>query len=159
MGLALALATLAAPASAEPTARQLELAKRYVTATTSAKRLEATFAATMTAVMPIPGSDEAQQKRMATVMSEVMIKMVSRLAEKMAPIMAETFTEAELEAIVAFYEGPAGKTLLDKTPEISAKLAPAMREITPEMFAEVVARRCEITTCPPKNAPPTERKP
>ncbi|MES2896610.1 MAG: DUF2059 domain-containing protein [Pseudomonadota bacterium] len=159
MSLALALAVIAAPASAEPTARQLELAKRYVAATSSAKRLEATFAATMTAVMPIPGSDEAQQKRMARVMSDIMIKMTSRLAEKMAPVMADTFTEAELEAIVAFYEGPAGKSLLDKTPEISAKLAPAMREITPEMFAEVAARRCEIITCPPKDAPATEGKP
>ena len=51
--------------------------------------------------------------------------------EKMVPdyirIYRETFTEEELQSLIAFYESPAGQMFIRKTPEIMDKMSDLLR--------------------------------
>jgi uncharacterized protein len=44
----------------------------------------------------------------------------SELEPAYAKLYADTYTEAELDGILAFYKSPAGQAMLTKTPELSA---------------------------------------
>jgi hypothetical protein len=46
-----------------------------------------------------------------------------KVVEKMAAAYAQVFTAEELKAITAFYRTPAGKKLVEKTPELVQKIA------------------------------------
>lgn len=149
----LALAMMAGSAMAQtPSARQLELAKRYV----AAIDMQDNYERTMQAMLPVLQAQMAQsgkltpeqQAKLAQITLEVSGKMVTKMLAKMPTIMAEVFTEAELEGLVRFYESPVGKSLIAKTPEMSAKIAPLMPELMAEMRTEMMSRVCEIATCP-----------
>ncbi len=60
-----------------------------------------------------------QQKLMGDMMDSV---LGPDLQAEMAKAYSETFSEAELNAQAAFYSTPAGQALIDKTPEVQAKL-------------------------------------
>lgn len=151
-GLAALLLASTASAQPAPTAHQLDLARRYV----KAMKLEASMGAVMDQLAPtmMQGSLDSlpPEKREAVmgVMREVSQNMVTRLGAEMAPILAEVFTEKELEDVVAFYEGPSGKAMIEKTPQLGAKMAPLMKNLMPQMQSEMIAGMCEVFDCDQK---------
>ncbi len=154
-GLAAMSLAGAANAQAAPSARQLELAQRYVVAI----RMERTFDAGMDAMLPTlkAGNSKVSGEKFDAIMaamSEVTKSMVGEMSVRMAPVLAEVFTERELEELVAFYEGPTGRAVIDKSPQLAAKMAPLMQEIMPQMQAQMAERVCKITDCPPPAARP-----
>ena len=80
--------------------------------------------------------------------------MMATMSARMAPILAEVFTEKELEDVVAFYEGPSGRSMIDKSPQLAAKMAPVMQEIMPQVRAQMTERICKIAECPPEAKAP-----
>lgn len=140
----------AANAQAAPSARQLELAQRYV----AAIQMERTIDASMDAVLPslrASGGQLPSEKQEAVLAAarDVTKDMMMKLTAGMAPILAEVFTEKELEDLVAFYEGPTGRSMIDKSPLLAAKMGPMMRDMVPQMQAQLIERICKITDCPP----------
>lgn len=162
LSLGLAVSLLATAAFAAPTAKQVELAHRYIVAT----HMERTMDATMKAMMPgmladIPKGTAAEEARRAAVMDampEVMGDMMRKMVVRLEPIVAETFTEQELADLVAFYEGPTGQSLIAKSPALAARMGPMMRELVPEMQAELKAKVCAKIDCSAA-VPPTAAKP
>ena len=78
----------------------------------------------------------------------------SRLKPKIVTIYAESFTEEELNGILAFYASPAGHALVDKMPglvtksmEISQKemetLQPEIQRLSDELLAKLKAQTKE----------------
>ncbi len=151
-GLAALLLAGAASAQTAPSARQLDLAQRYV----KAMNLEVSMATMMDQLAPtiMQGSLDSlpAEKREAamSVMRQVSQNMMTKMGAQMAPILAEVFTEKELEDVVAFYEGPSGKAMIEKTPQLGAKMAPLMKELMPEMQSEMIAGMCEVLDCDQK---------
>lgn len=148
-GLAAMILAGAASAQPSPSARQLDLAQRYV----KAMNLEASMNAVMDQLAPtmIEGRLDSltpeEREAFLGVMRDVSQKMMARMGARMAPILAEMFTEKELEDVVAFYEGPSGKAMIEKGPQLGAKMAPLMKELMPEAQSEMFARMCEILDC------------
>ena len=151
VGAAALLVVGAASAQTPPTARQLELAQRYV----AAMQMEKTVGATTDALLPAmmgTGVDklpEARRAEFMAIMRETTRDMVLALSARMAPILAETFTEKELEDVVAFYEGSSGRAFVEKAPLLTAKMAPIMRELAPQMQQQLLERLCKDGGCPP----------
>ncbi|MBA4011600.1 MAG: hypothetical protein C0481_07010 [Phenylobacterium sp.] len=151
-GLAAMLLAGAASAQTAPTARQLDLAQRYV----KAMKLETTVTSVVNQLGPtvMGGSLDSlpPEKREAVmgVVREVSRKMMAKMSTQMAPMLAEVFTEKELEDVVAFYEGPSGQALIEKSPQLSAKMAPLMNDLMPEMQTEMLAGMCEVLDCDQK---------
>lgn len=159
LGIVAGLAALAvagsAGAQAAPTARQLELAQRYV----AAMRMEKTMTATMDAMTPslMASAGELPPEKRAMLVAavrDVTQTMMATMSARMAPILAEVFTEKELEDVVAFYEGPSGRSMIDKSPQLAAKMAPVMQEIMPQVRAQMTERICKIAECPPEAKAP-----
>ena len=121
LGCALALTaasspTLAAETSAPPTARQLELAHRYI----ELIHIDKTYADTMRSVGPsilasMPkgdGTDPALREKVLEAVNEATSDLMGTLIQKMEPIMAEIFTEEELTDLVKFYESKSGRAMI-----------------------------------------------
>jgi hypothetical protein len=149
--LGLAGALMAATALAAPSARQTELAHRYIAAVHMDRNMDATMKAMMpTMLAGIPQGDAAQEARrraVAEVLPQVMSEMMSKMLTRMEPIVAETFSENELADLVKFYESPTGQAVIDKTPQLAMRMAPLMRELMPEMTKELMAKVCAKTDC------------
>lgn len=96
-----------------------------------------------------------QRQEIAAAVRDVMRdKLTPLIVERMAPIYAAIFSEAELQSIVDFYESPAGRAVIAKTPALAPQAALVMRDLMPEMQAEISKSICERLHCdaaqPPK---------
>jgi hypothetical protein len=161
---AASLAQAAAPPAVS--AKSEALVRRYL----KAIHFERLMDTMISAMLPVMSDQVAQQHPSLTSEQRAMISEVVRdtmredlmpkMLEKMVPIYAQTFTESELEAIVAFYETPVGQSMIEKTPSLAPKSAEVVRELMPEMQKDVLIRLCARITCPqaPAAAPPKPNK-
>lgn len=155
-----ALAADSTPPTADavaPSARSLELTRRYFAAMQMEKTVQVTVKAMMPAVIDRmskanPKLTQGQKAAIAEAADESSQAMVARMTDRMAPIFATTFTERELEDLVAFYEGPTGRALVTKSPVFAARMGQVMRELAPAMSADMEQRFCAKVACPPKPA-------
>lgn len=145
-----ASAAVATAPSASPHA--LELTRRYF----AAMHMETTVGATVMAMMPQmmasfarnnPTMSEADRKAVVEAAAESTQAMIGKMLDKMAPVFATSFTEQELQDLVAFYEGPTGQALVAKTPAFAARMSPMLGELMPEMAADMHARLCAWVAC------------
>lgn len=156
LGCALALTAVNSPAmaaetSTPPTARQLELAHRFI----EVIHIDKTYADTMRSMGPTilasmpngDGSDPALRQKVLEVVNEAASDLMGTLIQKMEPIMAEIYTEEELTDIVAFYESKSGRAMIEKQPLMAAKLAPLMKDIMPQFQTNLRAKVCAKVDC------------
>ena len=148
-------AAAAAPA-ANPEAEAL--VRRYL----AAVHFERTMDSMQAAMLPVIAAQTARsnnltaddQKMVVDIVRQVMRdKMMPKMIERMVPIYAQTFTLAELQAMVSFYESPTGRAITDKFPTLAPRSAAITRELMPEMMGEVmreiIARKCPNGSCQP----------
>ncbi|RAK50862.1 DUF2059 domain-containing protein [Phenylobacterium deserti] len=153
---AVALVVSATPAlaqSAAPTPKSLELARRYI----AALNMDRTMTATMQGLAPILVA--SLEKRtgspapagftdaFAQSSTEAVAVVMPSLIERMAPVVAASFTEAELEAGVAYYESPLGRSMMAKVPAYTGKVQPVIAELMPQMQDELRERLCKRIDC------------
>ena len=148
---AAAPAAFAADAPTLPTARQLQLAHRYI----ELIHIDKSYADTMKSLAPsilasMPkgkGDDPAMQQKVFEAASEAASEMMVTLVKKMEPIMAETYSEEELADLVAFYESQTGKALIEKQPLLLGKIGPMMMEIMPQFQTSLRTKVCARVDC------------
>jgi hypothetical protein len=105
-----------------------------------------------------PGATAAQQEMVVQVVRETMReKMTPEIIDRLVPIYAATFTEAELQSMVAFYESPTGQAVMAKAPSLAPQAAQIVRSLMPEMQGELARRLCERLKCDAD--PKAQRKP
>jgi len=84
----------------------------------------------------------------------------NKLKPDMVKLYTTNFTESELKDLVAFYQSPLGKKVLEKMPQLtqqSAQMTQAKLESAGPVVNKLLA---EITTqLDPKSAPPAKKKP
>src|ERR1039457_4619061 len=72
----------------------------------------------------------AEQRAKAGELQEKIMALVAATLSKARPALAkaypDTYTEEELDGILAFYKSPAGKALLQKMPDVMQRLTPVM---------------------------------
>ncbi|HPA39264.1 MAG TPA: DUF2059 domain-containing protein, partial [Phenylobacterium sp.] len=129
-------------AMAEPSAHQRELAHRYILATQPEGMLKANLNASMAAMGDSGFGSPEEQKETMQDMLVALEQSLSRLYPKLEPIIADTFSESELQSIVDFYESPAGRALIEREPQMTAKLAPEMKNFGREILGAVLEQQC-----------------
>jgi hypothetical protein len=104
-----------------------------------------------------PSITEEQAQIITQAVSEASREMMAKVIDRIIPLYASTFTEKELQDLVAFYDGPTGQAMLTKMPTLMSKMGPMMSELTPEMVADVNRRVCAKIDCSQRTPPPAPK--
>src|SRR5579875_4059414 len=158
--LLLALPGLAL-AQAQPSPEALALAKRYVVAAQASKILEnegpavAQYMISRMAAPPGGDAKEAEVKHaMLAAADAAVAAKTPEFLDKTAAIYARTFTEPELEAIVAFYDSPAGKAFVAKGQAAAQPMAELIHALGADIQKDTEQRFCAKEPALCQNAPP-----
>jgi hypothetical protein len=136
-----------------PNAKSVALVRRFFAAT----KLDAQVDAMMGAMLPVmldqqikrnPALSAVGRDVVLNTARDLMREVVTpKIIEAAIPLYAETFSEPELEQIVAFYESPGGRAITEKQPSLAPKMAEVTRAIIPEAVSEMTRRMCEKLGC------------
>lgn len=139
-------------AASEPSARQLALTRRYIELTMSdqfedaLREMIADQAAMDPAAQDLPDED---RRFVADLTAELTTDMIPQMLDQMVPVYARTFSEAELEALIAFYDTEMGRSILAKTMESMPEASRAAMTVVPQMLEKMAARICQHYGCTP----------
>lgn len=81
--------------------------------------------------------------------AELTADMVPQMITEMVPVYAATFTEEELDALVAFYDTPMGRSIADKSIEVMPEADRAIMSVAPQLLEKMAARMCRHYGCTP----------
>jgi hypothetical protein len=86
-----------------------------------------------------------------------------QLRPMLVNLYATSFTDAELDGIIAFYKTPAGQSLVAKMPEIAGKttgtVQERIKELQPKLAAVTQSYAEKLKLTPPAGAAPTPAAP
>lgn len=139
-------------APAEPSARQLELTRRYIDLTATDQFEDALREMIFDQAAVDPGTrdmPEEDRQFLVELTAELTADMIPQMLDRMVPVYARTFTEAELEALIAFYETEMGRAILHKTVEVMPEATRAAMGVMPQIFDKMAARICQHYGCTP----------
>ena len=147
----------APPQSAEQGSadRRTELANRLLRAMDLDKAVSVTIQA-MPEILADEMSglpDAERQEAMAAldeVMAEVLPGFLDRFLTELVPVYAATFTEAEMEHMLAFYDTPMGRTILEKSYGLGVQTELAMQAALPQTMREMAIGLCSRLKCDPQ---------
>ncbi|WP_395670805.1 DUF2059 domain-containing protein [Phenylobacterium sp.] len=156
---ALAQAQAPAPAQAAVSPRSEALVRRLMKALDMEKQMDALLTATLPGFAARMNSgaqlSEAEKTLVLDTALETMREVVTpRLVEAVIPLYAEHYTEAELAAMVTFYESPVGASIMAKTPAMAPKVAAATQALMPAAMEEMLTRLCTKLDCAPSGIKP-----
>ena len=143
-GLLLTAALSAAPALAQtsaPTARALELSRRYVAAANLENMMEMN-AAVVAQQLSRVGNASADSQVINTAMTESMRALQPMVIARTTAVFAAKFTEPELEGLVTFYESPIGRSITIKTAQLGPEMGALMAELVPALNQDMARRVC-----------------
>jgi len=135
--------------AAEPSAKALALAKRYV-ADAQAERILSdegpAVAQFMLSKVPQPAGGEAKADEVRQAMLDAANAAVQAqlpiFLDKTAAIYARVFTEKELSDIVTFYDSPSGRAFITKTGDAATPMAELIHSLGAEIQADTQSRFC-----------------
>ena len=143
-----------ATTTSEPvTPVKIALVRRYLQAIHYEKLIDGMMASMLpvlaeSATRSRPDISAAQQEMVVQIVRDTMReKMTPQIMDWLVPIYAATFTEAELQSMVAFYESPTGQAVMAKASSLGPQAAQIVRSLMPEMQGELARRICERLNC------------
>lgn len=153
-GLGTAQAALAeknAPAEASaktsPSPRSLELVRRYF----DAIRMVDMMGEMLNGMNPLMAlgeeADDGDAAAMRSSINEAFVAAMPEYIDALVPIVAGIFTEEELEAMVAFYESPLGRSSSAKAGQMTGPTTEVMIKLLPGILEDAMERYCSKTTC------------
>ena len=84
----------------------------------------------------------AEQRAKAGEMREkimaLMVESLNKTKPALVKIYTDTYTEEELDAILTFYKSPAGKSLIQKMPEVMQRSMPVMMQMMSDLQPEIM---------------------
>jgi len=132
-------------AKAPPSARALDLSRRYF----KAMRMDESMGSILDSLDPLlasnDGSEDAEVMRQST--REALDAAMPAYIEKMVPVFAASYTEAELEALVGFYESPLGQSVVAKSRGMGGASSDAMKDLLPIILDDAMERYCAKMGC------------
>jgi hypothetical protein len=139
------------PAVAQPSERALALSKRYIALMEMPKQMDALIASLIPQIMASmpdsktlpPGAAQVVTDAAREATAAIQPKMLDRIAYEYAKV----FSEDELQALVDFYGGPYGKSIVEKLPRALPAMTAAMSDLIPEMQKDMMSRVCAKLSC------------
>ncbi len=129
-------------APAQPTKdEKIEQLLTLTHASTMADQMMAQMRGMLESQMP-PATTPEQRARMVRTQGKILDLVKTELDwTKMHPqyvkVYSETFTEAEIDGMVAFYNSPSGKAVIEKMPTIMQKMMVIVSEQMKTMMPEI----------------------
>lgn len=136
--------------AAAPSARQLDLTRRYIDLTMTDQFEHSLRQVIIAQAEMDPNArslPDADRRFIAELSAELTTDMIPQMLEAMVPIYARTFTEAELEAMIAFYDSEMGKSIIEKTMTVMPEANAAAMTVMPQLMEKMAARMCEHYGC------------
>ena len=139
-------------ATAAPSARQMDLTRRYLDLTmtdqfeTAIRQMIVDGAAMDPDTRDLPEDD---RRFLADLAADLTTDLLPQMIEAMIPVYARTFTEAELESMLAFYDTELGRTILEKTMIAMPEANRAAMTVVPQLMDKMAARMCQHYGCEP----------
>lgn len=90
---------------------------------------------------------DADRRFLTELASELVTDMMPQMLDEMAPVYARTFSEAELEALIAFYDTEMGRAIIDKTYASMPEATAAAMTVMPQMMEKMASRVCQHYGC------------
>jgi len=141
------------PTSApEPTARQLELSRRYLDLMMTDQFedvIHQMLGDQMTSDQSMQALPEEDRRFIIDLTAELTTDMVPLMIAEMVPVYAALFTEEELQALVGFYDTPMGRIIADKTVQVMPEANRAVMAVVPQMLEKMATRMCQHYGCTP----------
>jgi len=81
--------------------------------------------------------------------AELATDLIPQMIEEMVPVYAAAFTEAELEALVSFYDSEMGRSIAAKNVQVMPEANQAVMSVIPQMLDKMAARMCQHYGCGP----------
>lgn len=139
-------------AAAGPSARQLELTRRYIELSMTDQFEESLHAliVAMASADPTTMDLPAEEREfIIDLTAELTADMVPQMMDRMVPVYARTFTEAELEALIAFFDTEMGREILAKTVAVMPEATEAAMGVMPQILDKMASRICQRYGCTP----------
>lgn len=139
-------------APAQPSARSVELAHRYVLAI----HMDRTFAQVMGPMSKMmleqfSADSDKLPPEFKRALEETMIEssqtLMQEMMKRLEPEIARIFSEDELQALVTLYESPTGQSILSKTPQMTEATVKMMPDIIPLYTQDFEKRLCTKIDC------------
>ena len=139
-----------APAAKPPSDRALSLARRYFVAMHFEQTMLQVYE-NMDLMQMLAGGEDGDdgldRKAMNEAAREAISALSPKMVEAMIPVVATHFTEAELEAMVTFYESDIGKSVIDKSATMNGPLLASIMDLMPDYMNDIIDRYCSKTNC------------
>lgn len=138
--------------AAPPSPRQMELTRRYLVLSmsdqfeTAIRQMVVDQMEMDQTARDLPTED---RRFMIDLTAELTTDMIPQMIKAMIPVYARTFTEAELEAMLAFYDTEFGRLVLEKTMLAMPEANRAAMTVVPRMLDKMAARICQHYGCEP----------
>ncbi|ACG77958.1 conserved hypothetical protein [Phenylobacterium zucineum HLK1] len=146
----------ARPQAASPSPKALELVQRLLKATGAENQADLLTQAIITQMAASSNLNLSDEERVAVahIVRDVMREEVTpKLMARMTPVYARTFTEAELEAMVVFYESPVGQAAITRIPQLMQESIAITEELMPPAQGEILRRLCDRFGCDADSRP------
>jgi len=147
LGIAETAPATAAPAAQKllPSPAQIELAQKVIKATQMDRMFDQMSAqmqqmAAQSMGLAAPNQTPAQKEAAMKYMGEVMqlsMNMAKDLLNDLDLIYADVYSEAELKAMLAFFESSEGKSMIQKQPQIMQHLMPLVQEMQKNLMPKI----------------------
>jgi hypothetical protein len=133
-----------------PSARQMALSRRYVELMQSDQLAQTVrLMIGQQAGDLTDGMESEDREFMVELTTELTTEMMPQMLEQLVPVYARTFTETELQALVAFYDSETGRSIIDKTYTSMPEANQAMMSVLPQLMDKMAARICARYGCEP----------
>lgn len=136
----------------QPSARQMTLSRRYVELM-QGDQLESVIRELIVGEAAMDQTTQAMSQEdrefLIDLTTELTTDLMPQMMEQLVPVYARTFTEAELEALVAFYDSDLGRSVIAKTWTSMPETNQAMMAVMPQMMEKMQARFCAHYGCDP----------
>jgi hypothetical protein len=94
----------------------------------------------LTAQMNKTDMPAEKRAKASEMQGKIMALIADRLSEAkpaLVKIYTDTYTEEEIDGILAFYKSPAGKALLQKMPQVMQRSMPVMMQLMGDLQPEI----------------------
>ena len=85
----------------------------------------------------MPAEQRAKVGEMQGKMMALVAASLNKVKPALAKVYTDTYTEEELDGILAFYKSPSGKAFIQKMPEMMQRLMPVMMQMMGDLQPEI----------------------
>jgi hypothetical protein len=85
----------------------------------------------------MPAEQREKAGELQVKMMDLIAANISKTKPALAKVYSDTYTEEEIDGILAFYKSPSGKAFLQKMPEVMQRLMPVMMKMMTDLQPEL----------------------